>query len=730
MAPKPDGGDSPGGNWGGTTDTSFPWFDLNDFNWPTDILTTELGISELKPWVMNQQPAHISALADQYVNAQSLLAELMNTIRAHSTKLYNETWTHSDARDSFMQRGPGKVLAYLQQWHTSLGESVLALRKLVDPVQTSQTEMDALYKRYEQEVAKAKDPSNIGFGEFLSTTNPHWYDYVNPLSGFDDEGQIQQHLIEKVNAVKKDFDRQARELVSRLNGAYEYAWRSFRWGIGPTYEPPNVVMVPPGKDLPPLPAGVPGGMPGGVPAGPSVSALPTPPPAAQPVMNVVAPPAPPPVAPAPPPNAPTGPNAPSNVPAGAPVAPPSPVPAGGLAALPPPAPGFGNVKLPGAAPGLAGKFAPGALPGGAPAAAPGLGNGMVPPPGLGKGLSKGVLRKPGAPPTTPGGGPGSGMLPPPGAGRLGKRRQPPGSTLRSPAANYTATGTPGVPGGHGSGTMPPPAPGSRRRQPGGAPVAKSFGQTDVPEAFSRSSMPPPVSPVLGRPQRRKRTEEPTAPGATRGSFAPPAATPPVLDASTARPAGMSLPPGGIPPQRSRRDRRSPGSPGTPSGPGFPGSPLLPGGMPPGRQRTGDRSRGQQSLVGNPEWLTETGPDELASTAPVLRNQVTAPDTEPGAGSMLPRQPGATSPVLGRPREAVRRAMAQNRSRPAGRQPTDTELELARRVVEADHQGRPVAEVPAREGEEAFTVQTPGGAVVGGSGPVQPEPAPKPLISNG
>src|SRR6185436_2783255 len=164
-------------------------------------------------------------------------------------------------------------------------------------------------------------------------------------------------------------------------------------------------------------------------------------------------------------------------------------------------------------------------------------------PGLGKGLSKGVLRKPGAPPTTPGGGPGSGMLPPPGAGRLGKRRQPPGSTLR-----------------------PPPAPGSRRRQPGGAPVAKSFGQTDVPEAFSRSSMPPPVSPVLGRPQRRKRTEEPTAPSATRGSFAPPAATPPVLDASTARPAGRSLPPGGIPPQRSRRDRRSPGSPGTPSGP--------------------------------------------------------------------------------------------------------------------------------------------------------------------
>ena len=60
MAPKPDGGGGPGGNWGGVTDTEFPWFDLNDFKWPTDILTTELGISELKPWVMNQRTLRIA----------------------------------------------------------------------------------------------------------------------------------------------------------------------------------------------------------------------------------------------------------------------------------------------------------------------------------------------------------------------------------------------------------------------------------------------------------------------------------------------------------------------------------------------------------------------------------------------------------------------------------------------------------------------------------------------
>jgi hypothetical protein len=321
---------------------------------------------------------------------------------------------------------------------------------------------------------------------------------------------------------------------------------------------------------------------------------------------------------------------------------------------------------------------------------------MLPPPapGLGRGLNRGVLRNPGAPPAAGGGAPGAGMLPPPAPGSR-RARHAPGSTLRSPAANYTQTGTPGVPGGPGSGMLPPPAPGSRRRQPGGLPGGGT-GSVDVPEAFTRGSMPPPVSPVLGRPAQRRQTDRPAAPGGMRGAFAAPSATPPVLDASTAHPGGLSLPPGGVPPQRTRRAGHS-------------------------------RS---DNLVGNPDWLVETAPGESTSTAPVLRNQVTAPQTVAPPGAMLPTQPGATAPVLGRQREAVRQAMAHNRTRP-GRQATDAELELARRVVEADHHGRPVAETapPARDGEEAFTVQTPGGAVVGSTGPAQPEPPPRPMISN-
>jgi hypothetical protein len=713
----------PDDTWGATTGSGYSWFSLEGFTWPTDIRTTDLTIAALKPYVMNQQPAHVSALADQFVNAQTVLTELSNTIRAHSTRLYNETWTNSDARAGFMLQGPGKVLAYLKNWHEDLDRNVRALRTLVEPMRTSQSAMEQLWIDYEAEVAHESDPSNLSISERLAVRNPNWHDYINPLSPLDNNAQTDAYIMQQVQAVREKYNRLARELVHTVNNAYEDAFRTMRYGLGATYEPPNVLMVQPGMDIPHLPATPPVGLPGGVPTGPPALAPPAPPAVPPPPLTALVPPGPP-VAPPAPPNAPVLPSGPPAVPTGPPVAPVAPGLAGGLPPLPPFAPGLGNVKLPGPPPGLGGGFAPGSLPGtaGLGATAPGFSSPM-PPPGLGRGLNRGVLRNPGAPPNPGGGAPGSGMLPPPGAGQR-RRRQAPGSTLRSPAANYTQTGTPGVPGGSGSGMLPPPPPGSRRRQPGGLP-GSGIGSLDVPEAFNRGGMPPPVSPVLGRPAQRRQTDQPATPGGMRGSFAPPPAAPPVLNASTARPGGMTLPPGGIPPQR--RDRRAAGTPGV----GGPGSPLLPGGMPPGRGRSGDdRRRARPNLVGNPEWLAETGPDETASTAPVLRNQVTALDTGVQAGAMLPPQPGATSPVLGRPREAVRQAIAQNRTRP-GRQATDAELELARRVIEADHLGRPVAETaqPAHEGEEAFTVQTPGGAVVGGAGPAQPEPAPRPMIGN-
>src|SRR5262245_52819107 len=76
---------------------------------PTPYRSSDYRIFELRTWVGNQQPAHISALADQFHNAHVVLSELDGSVRGPSERLYTETWTDSRARDAFMQRGPGRV---------------------------------------------------------------------------------------------------------------------------------------------------------------------------------------------------------------------------------------------------------------------------------------------------------------------------------------------------------------------------------------------------------------------------------------------------------------------------------------------------------------------------------------------------------------------------------------------------------------------------------------------
>jgi hypothetical protein len=246
-----------------------------------------------------------------------------------------------------------------------------------------------------------------------------------------------------------------------------------------------------------------------------------------------------------------------------------------------------------------------------------------------------------------------------------------------------------------------------------------------------------VSPVLGRSGARRRADNPMPPPASmRGTFAPPDAAPSVLDAKTSRPTSGALPPpAGIPPQRSRRGRQAPGGyPGVggrgPAGTDQPGTPLLPGGLPPNRRQAGNRAA--PHLVGNPNWMAETGPDESSLAAPVLRNQMAAnPETGVRPGVAQPARPGATNPVVTRTREAVRRAMAESSSRPGTRPPVPAEAELARRTMEADHHGRPADQAQeARPGEEAFTVPTPGGSVVGNTGPARDDEPPRPTVNNG
>src|SRR5689334_8462737 len=105
------GADTDNGVFGGAYEDGELWFSPPDYR--NDEKYTLLL---LKPWIMNLRPGSISALADKFHNAYTQLGDLAATVRTPSTALYTEGWTQAVARDSFMRRGPGTVLAYLEDW--------------------------------------------------------------------------------------------------------------------------------------------------------------------------------------------------------------------------------------------------------------------------------------------------------------------------------------------------------------------------------------------------------------------------------------------------------------------------------------------------------------------------------------------------------------------------------------------------------------------------------------
>jgi hypothetical protein len=688
---------------------------------PINYLTSGKQFKELEVMVSNQQPFHISALADQFRNVRYLLNILQWEVRNRSNALFSDGWTDGKARDAFMVKGPGRVLAYLQNWAEQIKDNEKALRNLLDPIDESMTTMNRYVKEYEDKAGKT---DHFSFWENLGLAD-------------DQTGEVRQQIIDdRLKALKEEYDQKARELVDKLAGAYYNSFMQMRHGVGAQYAPPNVMAALPGHEddyfYPPMPA-----MPNLSAAGlnvPDAKAVP-PIPTITPqqlqqlqsqVPHVTIP------------GLPGNPNLPGLGPNGLPTAPVVGTPGlqglnqpGMLPAMPPGLGRLGARQVPAGlnAPNLNG------LPGMRGAVSPnGLGAGMLPS-SLGRGISRGVLGN-------PNGAGRFGMLPP-GRG-LSKRDPARGGTLRSPSSNYTSTGALGSGAGAvptGAGRVPPMGAGRRQANRASGVPAFRAGGVDVPEQFRRSGMQAPVAPVLGRPNRQRGRQGADAPGAPlgmRGAFAAPTATPPVLDAATARTAGGSKlpPPAGMPPQRRtrRQDQRARSlaafAGGGPEGPSQPGLPLMPGGMSPGRRDGRYTDSSATNLVGNPDWLTETGPAASASTAPVLRNQMAAGPEAAGEQGWLPPQPGATSPVFNQSsRAAVRQAMGGNNSRPGARPAAHSQAELARRTREADHHGRSSAEAQeARPGEEAFTVQTPGGAVVG-STPAHEEEAPKPTIGN-
>ncbi|GIJ67872.1 hypothetical protein [Virgisporangium ochraceum] len=654
----------------------------------------------LHMWVNNQKPGHVHALGDMFLRAAQLLRELQRNVRAHSMTLFAEHWTKADARANFMSRGPGRVLAYLENWIASQAVTADALYDLVDPIQTAQKAINDLMRRYEPEVNKEGEPSTM---DTVGASLAAGYGDSQAFARLDEEMEARKE------AKRQEFHAAAREIVRVLAAAYKDEFNQMRDGVGSPYTPPNVIMSTPGEQWPTIPnVSAPSVSAPNVSA-PNVATPPTPPAIAPPnvqaltntLPNVTAPTL---------QNVPTGPNL-TNLPGGPQVTPPTVATPPGAPVLPPLPPGLGPGArtVPNAfnAPNL--NTVPGA---GTGVTGPGAGPGALPPPGVGRGITRGVLGRQGSTP---------GALPPPGAAfskRNGTFRRE--QTQRSPASGYTGTGARG-----GNPGVVPPGVNTGRRQGPGAAGGRVAGPVGVPEAFGGGSLPPPVAPVLGRQSRRGQSDPHgvyTGPQiGDRGEFAPPSATPPVLNAQS-RAGGSALPPpAGIPPQRSRR-RAADGSAagGLASG----GMAVPPGGFAAGRGRGAGRYTSQPAtnLVGNPDWLAETTQDAAPSTAPVLRNQMVPDPALGGLPPMMPSAPGANSPVIRQAPGTRQGAGAQGGRGRAASSPS--EAELTRRSREEQQQPE------TRPGEEAaFTMQTPGGPVVG-STPARQEEAPRPTIGNG
>ncbi|MBO4162447.1 WXG100 family type VII secretion target [Micromonospora antibiotica] len=613
-------------------------------------------IEAVRQQVLGQHPEDISALADQWQNAYNLLQSIHQQLLSASRTLHDEHWKSPQARDAFLKAGPGKTLAYLDEWMDAAQHNVTALRAMVGIARDSRAEMERLWTEYREALDDAKNSD--GWTQFSEGFKQGF-----TLGLYDGEKGIQAAEAEAVQEKQQEFNRRAQELARRTADDYVGTLSKVSGGHGPPFFPMDAVLNPVGHPpwrgpvgVPP-PVGPPGVRPpGGTNQPPTpVRAVPRPTPTdpdqlARQVLDTLRPP-PETGAPVPTPG--------TDGRAGPAVTPP-PVVAPPLVAPPP--------GLPTGSPGLSGVNAN--------ANAAGVGRaGLARPPGLDGltgergGLRSGVLRggagAPGVtePPQASLRSPGANATPPP----TGGRAAPPGG-LRRPGAPSAATPPPGVRGAGGpSTTGAPHSPGTRR--PG----------TEQGEDEARHGSVRPGAgdaDLFGRPA-----------GET---------TAPVLHSR--RPEGRRTAGGGRATGERAGDAAAATRPGTtPSVLGSPARSVAVPGTPRSKRR--DRGDAARPAASGGEWLAD-GRSE--ATAPVLD----APAAPPSGGrvSRLEEVPGA---LRGRP-------SAGPAPRPArGGQPVPPEL-APRRATAARHDDRD----EGRDGpgivtdEQAFSVETPGGGVLG------------------
>jgi hypothetical protein len=610
-----------------------------------------MTIEEIKARIHNMHPEKISALADQWQNAWTLLENVRSYVLQESNLLHDEHWHSPKARDAFLMKGPGDALAYLDVWMDATQKNVTALRHLTHIAQDARRDIDTLFAEYQQ---KLKDAQNVDLTGQLS----EWFDTSRYwMTSWDDAKKYQ--VKQQVDEVTKTYQLKAQDLAYKIgNQHYDYT-SMVSTGVGPPYRPMNAVLNTPGA--PPMP---------NLPSFPGGSSLKPPPP-----PGTVAPPPPPPpgltdptalqlkpqgdgpvVPPGTPPAQPVVP--PGTAPAPPPAPGPPPVQPALVAPLPAPPPAFNNKGGPG---GLPSKV-PGSLPPGSNQPAPSLPPNAAKPPNPGQ-LTKSAFGK------------GTGTGQPPGSG------QPPGKTLRRPNGSGGAESQrggkdlrgPGAGEPNRSNPNQPGRPGERRKG------ERSDGTDRVPgtpidaeEAFGRPSggTAPPVlkNPTGDRSRRRPGSQEELRPTAHLGGDAGDGlrrdgTAPPVLNRPT-RTGEVPPPTRGRPDRKtSERDRKAP------AGAGWIGA---------------DEARadaGSSILDAPAPPPTGSRVSKLEEIPKELRSRAATRSTDPARAA----RPGTVSPELSKRRTSDEPTASQQ---------------------QADDEAPGIV-----TDEQAFEVQTPGGGVV-------------------
>lgn len=266
-----------------------------------------------------------------------------------------------------------------------------------------------------------------------------------------------------------------------------------------------------------------------------------------------------------------------------------------------------------------------------------------------------------------------------------------------------AVGAPSTPG-TGAPSTPPAIPPKTGKILGKQPKTP---QEPLPQRPGTPGTAPPSLPAANRPGPRaaKRPQEPTV---GRPGGPPPGTTAPVLEGRqrtggpTPPPGAPAAPPGTTragtaPPVLSNKSGRRTGPPSTVTGSPGTGAPQ----QVPGRGRPGASDRPDQQVDAPMEinqLFRPTG--EMGTTAPLLQRPGRPAGPAPRDVGEVPRSLRARRPVVDSPAELA----ARRRAAKAAQEQQERER------LEEDYQ-----QIKAfMGGEEAWTVQTPGGPVVGGA----------------